>query len=332
MKIVIDALGSDKGYEMIASGLAMAMKKDDTFKAVLVGPENKIKEILKEEKVDFSRLEFIDTDVYIENEDEPVRALRKKKNSTTVLGLNYINNEGADGFISAGSTGALLAGSLFITKRINNVERAFLAAILPNGSKGMVLADTGANMDTSAQILYQFAQMASIYSERFLKISNPRLGLLNVGVEAGKGNKLSKETYNLLQASKLNFIGNIEAREVLNNACDILITDGFAGNVLLKSVEGTASTLIREIKSSIMSSFKTKIGGVLIKPAMKEVLAKYNSKEYGGAALLGVKVPIYKAHGNSDAGNFRNAILEFIDLINSKVVEEIKLELEVEND
>lgn len=321
-KIIIDALGSDEGPSMAAEAVQLAMKEKE-FEAVLVGPDNILKPYFK----DYSNVEIIHTDVYIENTESPVKAIRKKKDASIVLGLNRLNEDG-DVLLSAGSTGALLAGGYFITKRLKGIDRACLSVAIPNPKGGTVLVDGGANMDTSPEVLVQFAVLGHAYCKAALKIDNPRLALLNVGTEEGKGDKRSIETYELLKNSSLNFIGNVEAREILTGSCDVLVTDGFAGNIALKTLEGAVKVMLSGIKTAIYSSSKTKIAGFLLKDALKDLLKDYNFKERGGAPLLGVRKPVYKAHGNSSAEVFKVAILEALDYAESKVEDQIKTSLE----
>ena len=312
-KIIIDALGADEGPDMVAEALLLARKERD-FDAVLVGPKKKLAGALS----GLNRLEFMDTDEYIRNDESPVLAIRKKKNSSHVVGMTRLNEEG-DVFLSAGSTGALLAGGYFIVKRIKGIDRACLAVSIPSPKGNTLLLDSGANMDTDPHTLYQFALLGQAYLEASGLKDRPRVGLLNVGSEEGKGDKRSLETYRLLKESTLNFVGNIEAREILDGACDILVTDGFAGNVALKTLEGAVMTMLSGLKGALGSSLKTKLGGLLIKSALKDFLKDYNYKDRGGAPLLGISKPVYKAHGNSTAHSFKSAILEALDYAESGV-------------
>lgn len=327
MKLVIDTLGSDQGYTMAVEGTLSAMEKDN-FDVVFCGPKEEIEKIVNKSSIDKNRIEYIDTDEYISNEEDPVRSIRRKKNSTTVKGLEYINNEGADGFITAGSTGATLAGAIFIAKRLESVKRAFLGAVLPNGNKGFILADTGANAEVSPEVLFQFGIIGSAYMKALKGIENPRVGLLNIGSEEGKGSQNVKKAYDLFKDSHLNFVGNIEARDALFDTCDVLVCDGFTGNIFLKTIEGTGKLFFSLLKESFMKSVKTKLGALLVKNDLNKSLSKYNYKEYGGAPFLGVNTLIYKAHGNSDSENFEKAILELVDLVKKDVINKIKIELE----
>lgn len=329
MKIVIDLLGADAPILDLLQGVKIALQERNDWTAVLVGPEEILsKELTAEEK---KRVEILPCNEYIKNTEDPVMSLRRKKDSSTVLGMNYLVDQDLDGFISAGSTGALLAGGLFIVRRIKGINRACLAAILPNPYGGVVLVDTGANMDTTPEILVQFARMGSIYAEAFLHRKQPKVALLNVGTEEGKGDKRAKETFQLLKEDSLNFVGNMEARDILKGDCDVLVADGFAGNVLLKSLEGTAKMLMDELKKGIYSSVKTKMAGAMLKPVFKTLAENYNYKEHGGAPLLGVKKPVYKAHGNSDAKTFALGILELLDYIPCRIEDQIAAGVEKED-
>lgn len=328
MKIIIDALGADQGPSMVAEAVAAAMQQRE-FDCVLVGPKAEMAATIDR----FSnRIEVIDTDVRIMNEEHPVMAIRRKKNSSLVLGLNRLNETDRGVFLTAGSTGALLAGGYFITGRLPGIERACIAAAIPNPKGETVLVDTGANMDTTPKIQLQFAHLGSAFVASKGKTDRPRVGLLNVGAEPTKGDKRAQETYELLSSSSLNFVGNIEARELLDGKCDVLVADGFAGNVALKALEGTAKTLFDEIKKGVYSSFLTKLGGALLKPVFRNLKETYNYKAHGGAPLLGVKKPLFKAHGDSDADTFRLAILEALDYAGQGVEERIEESLKREAD
>lgn len=326
MRIIVDLLGSDLGPIELVKGVYEAAKKSKA-NYTLIGSEKDLKEELGKLGADLSRFEFIDCYEYIKNEDQPVRAIRRKKDSSTVIGLNKLNEEGYDGFISAGSTGALLAGGLFITKRIDNIERAIITAELPTEKGKAILADTGAVMDSTPEMQVQYAKMGALYVKHVLGKDKPRVALLNVGAEEGKGDMRAKKTYDLLkEEEKINFVGNIEARYALSGQADVIVADGFVGNVLLKSIEGVAGLLMREIKTGIMSSIRGKLGGLLAKPAFKGIAKKYNYKEVGAALLLGIKKPVFKAHGSSDAQAMKSAILIAEKIIKSNVVHYIEEE------
>lgn len=310
MKIVIDALGSDLGPSMVAEAIKLAWK-DRKFETVLVGPEKDLKELLKNP---VQPVEYIDTNEYIDNDEAPAMAIRRKKDSSMVLGLQRLNDSDCDVFLSAGSTGALLAGASLITRRVPGLLRCFLGALMPKSKgKAAILADAGANMDTSPQMLLQFAIVSSLYAEKVMKIHQPKVALLSVGSEAHKGDQRVQSAYALLEGSNLHFVGNIEARSILNAPVDVIITDGFSGNIAIKSTEGALMTALKIVQDSITANYLSKIGGLMILKSFYKYLTPFNYKNHGGAPLLGAKKPIYKAHGNSEAKTFALAIGEALD-------------------
>lgn len=323
MKIIIDTFGADDGIKIPIEGAIEALKTKE-FIPCFSGEKEKIEKIIDGR---INSYEIIDANEKIENNEDPVRAIRKKKESSLVKGFNKLNEDDYDGLVSSGSTGAILASGLFISGRIEGIKRACIATSLPTFENNTLLLDTGANMDCKAEFLKEFAIMGHVFAENVLNIENPSVSLLNVGVEEHKGNKLSKETYKLLNESNLNFVGNIEARDLFTGKTNIIIADGFDGNIAIKTAEGVISLFSKEIKDAIYKSFKTKICGALIKDSLKENLSKYNSDGIGGAPLLGVNQYIYKAHGNSNEKAFASAILGLIDYINTDTIEKIKGEL-----
>lgn len=330
MKLIIDLLGTDLGPKEVVLGVIDSLDNTN-LNYILVGPEEIARQTIKEENADINRFEFIDTNVYITNEEDPARTLRKKKDSSLVLGLNRLNEEG-EGFLSGGSTGALLAGGLFITKRIGSIKRATLMAPIPNAKGGVtLLADTGAVVDTTPEMLSQFASLGSIVARDYLKKSNPKVYLLNVGTEEGKGDLRTKEAYNLIKENdKLNFMGNIEARNFLSGEADVIVADGFSGNIMLKSTEGAYSFIFSELKSALMSSLKTKMGGMLIKSSLSGFRDKYDYKKVGAAMLVGVNKPLFKAHGNSNRLAIEHAIYQAEKFLEGNIIESIKKEFKDE--
>lgn len=324
MRILIDTYGADAGLKVIVDGAILAKEKRD-FTPVFVGDEKEIKENINGRITDY---EIIPTDSYISNDEDPVRAIRRKKDASIVLAYEKSKEEGYDGLVSAGSTGALLAGGLFLAGRIEGIKRACLAANIPSINNNIcLLMDTGANMDCKAEYLYEFALMGSIYLENTMGIANPSIGLLNVGVEEHKGNKLTKETYALLKESKLNFVGNVESRDLFTGKVNILLADGFDGNIAIKTAEGVLKLMGSQIKSTIYKSTKTKIAGALLKNDLKAMTNKFSSDEVGGAPLLGVKSYVYKAHGNTNELAFSNAILGLMNYIERNTIEKIEGEI-----
>ena len=323
MKILIDTFGADEGSKVLVDGAVLALEKKE-FTPVFIGDEKEIENHIGGRIKDY---EIIHTEEYISNDEEPVRAIRRKKDSSLVLAYNKLKEEGYDGLLSAGSTGALLAGGIFISKRIDGIDRPSLAAPLPTTKGYTLLMDTGANMDCKPAYLEEFAIMGKVFLENVIHIDNPKIGLLNVGVESHKGNKLTKETYELLENSNLNFVGNVEPRDLFTGDVNILLADGFAGNVAIKAAEGVISLFKSEIKNVFYKSTKNKLAALAIKNDLSKELGKYSSQNIGGVPLLGVKSYVYKAHGNSNDIAISNAILGLIDYISMDVISKIQGEL-----
>ncbi|MDD7732897.1 MAG: phosphate acyltransferase PlsX [Firmicutes bacterium] len=324
-KIVIDGLGADRGPKMVAQGLALAMKKNPNFQAVLVGPKDDFTPLLEEYG---DRIEWIGSDQAISNDESPVMAIRRKKDASMVLAFHRLNAEDAQVLLSAGSTGALLAGATFITKRLEGVKRCCLAAILPNVTgRDIILADAGANMDTTPEMLVQFAVLASAYAKSGLGIDRPRIATLSVGAEDHKGDDRVLKTAELLRKTDLLYIGNAEARDLLRLDGEVLICDGFAGNVAVKTAEGTATTLLGLVKEVIMEGVGTKLGGLLLKKSLKAKLSPLDYTRHGGAPLLGARKPVFKAHGNASPETFALAIQEALDYAEAHVEGELEKDL-----
>lgn len=323
MKILIDTFGADEGAKVLVDGAVLALEKKE-FTPVFVGNEKEIEKLIEGRIKDY---EIIHTEEYITNDEEPVRAIRRKKDSSLVLAYNKLKEEGYDGLLSAGSTGAILAGGIFISKRIEGIDRPSLAATLPTRKGYTMLMDTGANMDCKPAYLEEFAIMGKVFLENVVHIDNPKIGLLNVGAESHKGNKLTKEAYELLEEADLNFIGNVEARELFDGDVNVIVADGFAGNVAIKAAEGVISLFKSEIKNVFYKSLKSKLAALAIKNDLSKELGKYSSQNIGGVPLLGVKSYVYKAHGNSNDIAISNAILGLIDYISMDVINKIQGEL-----
>ena len=323
MKILIDTFGADNGPKVLVDGAILALREKD-FLPVFVGNEEEIEKLIDGR---ISKYEIINTDEYISNDEDPVRAIRRKKNSSLVLAYNKLKEEGYDGLLSAGSTGAILAGGIFISKRIEGIDRPSLATPLPTTGEYTLLMDTGANMDCKPAYLEEFAIMGKVFLENVVHIDKPKIGLLNVGVESHKGDKLTKEAYELLSESNLNFVGNIEARDLFSGKVNVIVADGFAGNVAIKTAEGVISLFKSQMKEILYKSFKTKLAGLAIKDDLSKQMGKFSSQNIGGVPLLGVKSYVYKAHGNSNDIAISNAILGLLDYINMDVIEKIQGEL-----
>jgi len=321
--IAVDAMGGDHAPHEIVKGCVETANLHD-IKIILVGNENQIANELSQYSYEQSKISIIHASEVITMEDSPVTAIRKKKDSSMVVGLNLLKQKEADAFISAGSTGALLAGGTFLVGRIKGVERPALAPLIPNKRGFSLLIDCGANMDSKPSYLAQFAQMGSIYMENIIGISSPKVGLVNVGAEKEKGNQLTKEAYSLLEALDLNFIGNIEARDIPYGKADVIVCDAFVGNIILKYTEGFGLSLFDIIKEELMRSTFSKIGALMSKSAFKRVKHRFDYNEYGGAPMLGLQGLVVKAHGSSNAKAIGSAIRQAIKFKQQKIVEQIE--------
>ncbi|MFC4712482.1 phosphate acyltransferase PlsX [Planococcus dechangensis] len=305
MKIAIDAMGGDHAPKEIIEGVKKALEAFKDVEILLYGQQEKISEYITEQE----RLTIIHCAEVIESEDDPVRSVRRKKDSSMVRMAQAVKDGTADAAVSAGNTGALMSAGLFIVGRIDGVERPALAPTLPTiDGKGFLMLDLGANADARPEHLVQFAIMGSIYAEKVRGIENPTVGLLNIGTEEKKGNELTKAAFPLLQQAPVNFIGNVESRDLLNGAADVVVTDGFTGNMVLKTIEGTAMNVFAMIKDVFMSSAKTKFAAMLVKNDLSSLKGMLDYSEYGGAGLFGLNAPVIKAHGSSNGTAFYNAI------------------------
>ncbi len=312
-KVVVDAMGGDYAPLETVKGAVEAVTENSNVKVMLVGPEETVKAELAKYKYPEDRIEVVHAPDVITNDEAPVMAIRRKKDSSIVVGLNKVKAGEADAFVSAGSTGAVLVGAQLIAGRIKGIERPPLAPLLPTEKGVSLLIDCGANVDARSSHLVQFAKMGSIYMENVVGIKNPRVAIVNIGAEEEKGNMLVKETFPLLKACQdINFIGSIEAREIPNGAADVIVCEAFTGNCILKLYEGLGATLIRLIKNGMMSSLRSKIGALLVKPALKETLKAFNVEQYGGAPMLGLNSLVVKSHGNSKSIEIKNSILQCI--------------------
>ena len=311
MKIIVDAMGGDHAPLQIVSGAVDALNRDKNLTVVLVGDENAINKSLAEcKEYDKNRLDIIDAKDVITNDDTPTTAIRTKKESSLVKAFDaLVHDDEAGGFVSAGSTGAVLVGAYLKVGRIKGVTRPALAPVLPTlKGNGVVLCDCGANVDCKPSYLQQFAVMASAYMHDIMGVENPRVGLLNNGAEAEKGNELTKAAYKLLEQTPVNFVGNCEAREILSGDFDAIVCDGFAGNIVLKYTEGLAATFIGMLKKELMADTRSKLGAAMAKPAFRRFKKVMDYTEYGGAPLLGIDGGVIKAHGSSTAKAFAAAL------------------------
>lgn len=328
IKIAVDAMGGDNAPSEIVKGAVEAVSERPDITVCLTGQEDIIKKELEKYTYKKEQIEIVPASEVIETGDPPVNAIRKKKDSSIVVGMNLVKRGEADGFVSAGSSGAILVGGQVIVGRIKGVERPPLAPLIPTAEGVSLLVDCGANVDARPSHLVQFAKMGAIYMEHIVGIKNPRVAIVNNGAEEEKGNALVKETFPLLKACKgINFIGSIEARDIPSGYADVIVCEAFVGNVILKLYEGLAATLMSKIKGGMMKNTRSKMGALLIKPALKETLKEFDTTKHGGAPLLGLKGLVVKTHGSASSVEIKNAIFQCVDFkqqqINEKIAEHI---------
>jgi len=327
MVVVVDGMGGDFSPNAVVEGCIAAIKEYD-IDILITGPEDLIREELKKYTYDCNKIKIVDAKEVISTSEHPVMAIKRKKDSSLVKALNLVKSGDADAIISAGSTGAFLAGCTLIVGRIKGIDRPALAPVVPGKKRPFMIIDCGANAECKPHYLLQFGLMGKIYFENILKVDNPSVGLVNIGTEEEKGNELTKSAHKLLKEANLNFVGNVEAREIPSGDVNVLVCDGFTGNVILKLYEGTVANIFGLLKMRIMGSFKTRFGGMLLKPVFKKFKKDFDYKEYGGAAFLGVNGICIKAHGSSDAKAFKNAIKQATIFYENKVVDKLKLEVQ----
>lgn len=328
MKIIVDAMGGDNAPERIVKGAVDACQEFGV-ELILVGREADVRRCLKDCGAENDeRISVVNASEIITMEDDPSTATRRKKDASMTVALNMLRDGLGDAVISAGSTGALLTGATLIVKRVRGIRRAALAPVLPNGGKGVMLIDCGANVECTPEYLLQFAYMGSFYAEKIMGCERPRVALLNVGSEDTKGSDLQKQTHALLTAAKeagrINFIGNREGSDLLKGEVDVMVTDGFAGNVMLKTIEGAAKFMFGGVKNILYKSLKNKLAALVIKKDLYAFKSQMDVNEVGGTAMLGISKPVIKAHGSSDERAIRSAVRQAIRFVNAGVIQAIE--------
>ncbi len=333
MRIIVDAMGGDNAPQAPVQGALQAIKEYGV-EVVLVGRGEEILKALHAEGVDElpPGLSITHADQVVEMCDNPATAFKEKKDSSLTVGLNLVKNGEGDAFVSAGSTGALLAGATLLVKRIKGIRRAAMAPVVPTGGGGAVLVDCGATAEGTPEFLLQFAFMGSYYAEQVLGRPEPRVGLLNIGAEPSKGTALQQEAYVLLKKAgdegRINFVGNVEAREAVEGAVDVIVADGYSGNIFLKAMEGTGLFLAKEIKKMFLRNLRSKIAALLVKDGVRDFKKLLDSNEVGGTALVGIAKPVIKAHGSSNGTAMKNAIRQAVEFTRSGMIEDITENIE----
>ena len=324
MRIIIDGMGGDNAPMEIVKGAVEAAKEID-HEIYIVGKEDLINEELSKYKYDKNQIKVVHASEVIENDDSPVKAIRRKKDSSMVVGLNMIKNGEGDLWVSAGNTGAQVVGGRLILGKIDGIDRPALASIYPIlGSKPSLLVDAGASSESKAHHMLEYGTMGSLYVEKVWGRPNPKVGLVNLGVEETKGTPTTKEAYKMLSQSHVNFIGNVEAREVPAGVCDVIVCDGFVGNVILKLTEGLAWNILKLMKRKFTEGVKAKLGALMLKEKVYEMKGEFDYSEYGGAPILGIDGAMIKMHGSSEANAVKNTIIKGIPYAENNVIQTIK--------
>lgn len=324
-KVVLDAMGGDNAPHEIIKGAVEAVQKRDDIHVILTGKEDVINKELSGYTYNKEQISVVHAEEIIETAEPPVMAIRRKKDSSIVVGMKLVKDGTADAFVSAGSSGAVLVGGQLLVGKIKGVERSPLAPLIPTEKGFSLLIDCGANVDARPSHLVQFAKMGSIYMEHVMGVRNPKVAIVNIGAEEEKGNALVKETFPLLkECQDINFIGSIEAREIPHGQADVVVCEAFVGNVILKLYEGVGSVLISKVKAGMMTSLRSKIGALLVKPALKDTLKDFDASMYGGAPLLGLNGLVVKTHGSSTSKEVCNSIVQCVTFKEQKINERIR--------
>ncbi len=331
-KVAVDAMGGDNAPGEIVKGAVDAVNERNDIEVTLVGDESSIKNVLSGLKYDEARVHIRHTTEVVEMAEPPVNAIRKKTDSSMVVGMRMVRDGEADAFVSAGNSGAILVGGQTVVGRLPGIKRAPLAPLIPTTKGVSLLIDCGANVDARPDHLVTFAKMGSIYMENVMKVKNPKVAIVNIGAEEEKGNALVKETFPLLKECKdINFTGSIEAREIINGEADVIVCEAFVGNVILKELEGIAKAFLSMMKEAFTSSLKSKIGAALALPALKKKLKAFDTKQYGGAPLLGCKGLVVKTHGSAGAVEVKNSVIQCVQFKEAKINEIIQEKLKTES-
>ena len=313
IRVVLDCMGGDNAPKSTVEGAVWALKESTDIYLILAGQKEAIEKELAGKEYDATRMEILDAPEVIETGEPPVAAIQRKKNSSLVLGMKKLKDGEADAFVSAGSTGAILVGGQTVAGRMKGVKRSPLAIVMPTLAGQSVMVDCGANVDAKPEVLVQFAIMGTLYAKHILGVENPTVGLINIGTEEEKGNELTRATFPLLkECASINFVGNVEARDIPYGGADVLVCEAFTGNVVLKMYEGMAKFLLKKIKGALKGSVLGSIGGLMIKPSLKSLIKTFDASEGGGAPMLGLNGLVVKAHGNSEGKQIKNAILQCI--------------------
>ncbi len=323
MKIIVDAFGGDNAPVEIIKGCADALDENEGLEIILTGPKDKIEAAASENGIDISRLTIENCDDFLTMEDDPM-AIRRRKTSSMAVGLQMLADGKGDAFLSAGNSGALITGATLIVKRIKGVMRPAFSPVMPKSPGMFMLIDGGANVECKPEMLRQFGIMGSVYMERVMKVENPRVGLANVGTEDHKGDSLRHEAFKLLKEAPVDFVGNVEGTQIPFDGCDVVVADGFTGNLILKMYEGAAAAIMGRIKSIYKKSLKNKLAAAMIASDLKALKGEVNSDVYGGAPILGAAKPVFKVHGNATAVTMRYAIALTMNYVNTHVIEEIE--------
>ena len=326
MKIIVDAFGGDNAPLEILKGCAESVQKYGV-EIILTGKESTIKEVAAENGISLERMEIVDCEDVLTMHDSAESVLKAKQDSSMSVGFRLLAEGKGDAFLSAGNSGALCVGATLLIKRIKGIKRPAFAPVIPSATGCLMLLDGGANVDCRPDMLRQFAVMASVYMEKVMKIDKPRVGLANVGTEEHKGNDLYRETYGILKDSKLNFVGNVEGRDIPRGVCDVVVCDGFTGNMILKTYEGVAAVLMKEIKNIFAGSTKGKLAAALVMKDLKSMKSRFDYNTYGGAPILGASKPVFKVHGDAKAVTVVNAIGLCRDYVAANAIDVISASL-----